>query len=126
MSVNPERPDEFEDLAAELKQAIPPLSDEAMQRVQAQLHAEMDRDDRRRRLRGIVIGGVLAASIAIAVVGYALTYAPANRESPPPHNQPIAGVVDERIRLAVTSASIAPVVEKALVRLDENQALFVD
>ncbi len=126
MNVNPEISDEFGDLADELKQAIPPLPDAALQRVQGQMRQEVARADRRRRWRAGVMGGLLAASVAIAVIGYALTFTPQRRGIHVIIDPPGTGEVVERIRFAVRSASIAPVVERPLVRLEENRALFAD
>ncbi|MSU77356.1 MAG: hypothetical protein EXS16_04580 [Gemmataceae bacterium] len=126
MNANTELPGDFGNLPADLKQAIPALPLDAMERVQGRIRAEMDRADRRQRWRSGIIGGVLAASVVIAVVGYALTYAPQRRDLPMVAERPGEVVIDDRIRLAVRSASIAPDVAKPLVRLDENRALFMD
>ncbi len=126
MNTNPENPNDFDDLADELRQAIPPLPSDALARVQTRMRAEMDRADRTRRWRGVVFGGMLAASIVVAIAGYALTYAPPERGVAAVADRAKPTQIDDRIQLAVTSVSIAPAVNKPLVRLDEYRTLFED
>lgn len=106
--------------AEELQRSLPQLPDAALQRIERRLTHEADRLPRRRwpwlRL-GVVAAGILLLALAWT--------APRLLVRPPGVAPSEDWVVDSfPMELARPPAAIAP--ERPLVRLNENQSLFID
>lgn len=118
-----------DDLASKLQGAAPPLSTEALARVELRMWDEFDRGERRTRIRRVVLGFGMAASVLLAICGYTYFRMSGETNAPAPMVRTIersAPAIEERITIAVSTASPSVDQNAPLVRLDEFRSLFTD
>ena len=115
--------DELLRFAEQLKAAAPPLSREAMARVEQRMQAEMSRQQTGKHRRKLALFASAAASVLIAIGLGIYAYRPADLGID--MNVAIKpALVEDRITVTVGTTGVA--VEKPLLRLDENQSLFTN
>lgn len=107
--------------AAQIRAVVPALAPESLARVQRKLDDELMRGERRQRRGRIILGWSIAASILIALVGYA-GWRSGGRDAALDVGPRF---VQDRINIAYSEPAISDA-GRALVPLDDYRSLFTE
>lgn len=109
--------------AAQFGEALPKLPPEALARVGQQLDAELKVQERRDRRRQWLLGLGVAASIALAILGYAASRSP---HEPKTDEKEQPTLVRDRVRIVHNQAVRTADAGRPVIALDKHRSLYAD
>jgi hypothetical protein len=124
MNNDPENDEvELRQFAAQLADALPKLSAESLARVQQDMDAELNRLERQTTRRRWFLGLSVAASIALAIIGYAVTRP---GPSPTPNGSQEPALVHDRVPIVPSQFARAADAGKPVIPVDDYRSLYAD